>query len=109
MLKFALGAAVAVALAAGPAAAQPAVPAAVATPTFSADTPIEVLEANPAAKAVVDKDLPHLRAHPEYDSFKSMSIRELQPLSEGAITDALVAKLDADLKLLGPARAAAAP
>ncbi len=89
-------------MAATPALAQTAAPApapaAAAAPAFSADTPLETVAANPAAKAVLDKDLPGVSAHPAWDQFKAMSLRQLQPYSEGKITDDVLAKVDADLK-----------
>ncbi len=98
----------AAALACAPAAAfaqtAPAAPAPAATPApaaaakFSADTPIEALFANEAAKAVLVADgLGDVEKHPAYDQFKSMSFRAVQPFSEGKITDELLAKLDTDL------------
>jgi hypothetical protein len=32
-----------------------------------------------------------------YDSFKGMSLNQVQPLSQGALTDAALAKVKADL------------
>ncbi len=91
-------------LAAGPALAQnatpapAAAPAATAAPAFSADTPLETVVANPAAKAVLDKDMPSISTHPAFDQFKAMSLRQLQPYAQGKITDEAIAKVDADLK-----------
>jgi hypothetical protein len=77
-------------------------PAPAATPApaakFSADTPIEALFANEAAKAVLVADgLGDVDKHPAYDQFKAMSFRGVAPFSEGKITDEILAKLDADL------------
>jgi len=75
-------------------------PAATPAPAakFSADTPIEALFANEAAKAVLVADgLGDVDKHPAYDQFKAMSFRAVQPFSEGKITDEILAKLDADL------------
>ena len=85
-----------------PAPAPTTAPAPAATPAaaakFSADTPIEALFANEAAKAVLVADgLGDIDKHPAYDQFKAMSFRAVQPYSEGKITDELLAKLDADL------------
>ena len=89
-------------MAATPALAQTAAPAPAAAPAaasaFSADTPLETVVANPAAKAVLDKDLPSISSHPAFDQFKSMSLRQLQPYAQGKITDEVIAKVDADLK-----------
>ena len=61
------------------------------------DTPIEVIAANPAGKAVLDKDIPGLTSHAMYDSFKAMSLKALQPMSNGALTEAQMEKVQADL------------
>ncbi|AJP70833.1 hypothetical protein [Sphingomonas hengshuiensis] len=78
------------------AAAAPATPAA-AVAKFNLDTPIEQLVADPKAKAVLDADLPGTSTHPAYDMFKAMSLRAVQPYSEGAITDEMLKKVEADL------------
>ena len=64
---------------------------------YTIDTPIETIAANPAGKAVLDKDLPGLTTHEAYDSFKSMSLKDVQPMSNGAISDAALAEAGADL------------
>lgn len=75
--------------------AAPAAPAAVAK--FSIDTPIQDLYADPAAKAVMDKHLPGLTAIPQYEMIKAISLRQLQPYSDGKLTDELLSAVDADL------------
>lgn len=75
-------------------------PAPAATPAataFNLDTPIEALVADPKAKAVLDADVPGLSTHVSYDMFKSMSLRAVQPLSQGKLTDELLKKIEADL------------
>ncbi|MEI9995161.1 MAG: hypothetical protein WDM91_11245 [Rhizomicrobium sp.] len=88
-----------------PAAGDTAVPPADRPPVpaggFDADTPIEALVADPAAKAVLMKDVPHLLEHPDYESFKMMSLNELQPISKGTITDEILDRINKDLKALG--------
>ncbi|WP_109807835.1 hypothetical protein [Sphingosinithalassobacter portus] len=64
---------------------------------YSSNTPIEQLVANEQAKAVLDADVPGLSTHESYDMFKSLSLRQLAPYSQGKITDELLDKLDADL------------
>lgn len=78
-----------------PAPAAPAAPA--AATKFNLDTPIETIVADPKGKAVIDADIPPLTSHPAFDQFKSMSLRALQPLSGGAITDDLLKKVETDL------------
>lgn len=83
-----------------PVLAQTPPPAAVAKAAYSADTPIADLVADPASKAVLDRHLPGVTAHPAYEQIKSMSLRQVQPMSGGQISDEAVARIDADLKAL---------
>lgn len=64
---------------------------------FSIDSPIEQLVANPATKTVLDTDFPGLTVHPAYEQFKAMSLKQLQPFSNGIITDELLVKAGTDL------------
>ena len=61
------------------------------------DTPVETLMADTASKAVVLANMPGLDTHPMYDMIKGMSLRQLQPYSEGKITDELLAKVGKEL------------
>lgn len=87
-------------LAAAPLQTAPVAPATPA-PTVAAkpglDTPIEVLMADPKTKAVIDADLPTVATHPAYEMFKAMSLNQLVPMSNGALTDAVLKKVAADL------------
>jgi hypothetical protein len=76
-----------------------ATPDAAATPAakFNLDTPIETIAADPAGKAVLDADLPGLLTHEAYDMFKSMTLRQLQPMSQGAISEETLKKAETDL------------
>ncbi|QNQ08060.1 hypothetical protein [Sphingomonas alpina] len=97
---LALAAAAPVAAQTAPAAAPttPAAPAAAAAATkFNLDTPIETIAADPAGKAVLDTDLPGVTTHAMYDSFKGMSLNQLQPMSGGAIPPEALVKVGADL------------
>lgn len=73
----------------------PAAPAVAAK--FSIDTPIQDLYADPAAKAVMDKHLPGLTAIPQYEMIKAISLRQLQPYSDGKLTDELLSAVNTDL------------
>lgn len=95
-MKFALIAAALAGLA--PAAfAQTAPATAPAAAKFSLDTPIEALVADPRAKAVLDADIPGVTTHPSYDMFKGMSLRAVQPMSGGKLTDEMLKKVETDL------------
>jgi putative polyketide hydroxylase len=63
----------------------------------SLDAPIATIAADPAGKAVLDSILPQVMSHANYDAFKSMSLRQLRPLSQGQITDEALAKTESDL------------
>jgi 2-polyprenyl-6-methoxyphenol hydroxylase-like FAD-dependent oxidoreductase len=67
----------------------------------SLDAPIEAIATNPTGKAVLDSILPQVMSHANYDSFKSMSLRQLQPLSQGQITDEALAKTESYLAAMG--------
>ena len=75
----------------------PAAPAAAAAPAagakFSLDTPLVDLVANPAAKAVLDAELPGLTTLDSFESFKSASLNQVAPFSNGALTDEKLAKV----------------
>lgn len=75
--------------------AAPAAPEAAAKLTV--DTPIEQLIANEKAKAVLDARIPGLSSHPMLDQFKAMTLKQLQPMSGGQLTDAMVDAVAADL------------
>lgn len=60
-------------------------------------TTIGDLLANPAAKAVVDKDLPGLTADPRLQQAMGMTLKDIEPYSDGKIDDTVLAKVQADL------------
>jgi len=70
---------------------------AAAATKFTIDTPIEQLIADPAAKAVLEASIPGISSHPSLEQFKALSLTAVQPYSGGAITDAMIAKITADL------------
>lgn len=63
-------------------------------------TPLEALEAAPAAQATVRKHMPTIFEHPAYAMIKAMTLRELLPLSQGALTEERLKALQADLDRL---------
>ena len=66
----------------------------------AADTPIESIAAVPEGKAALDKNLPGLTTHEAYEQFKGMSLKQVQPMSGGAISDDALTALQADLDKL---------
>ena len=77
----------------------PVAPAPATTPAakFTLDSPIETIVADPAGKAVIDKDLPGTTTHPMYDQFKTMSLNQVAPMAADKMTPVLMAKVQADL------------
>lgn len=78
----------------------PTVPAPAAPATgakFSLDTPLGELAANPAAKAVLDKDIPGLTTNEAFDTFKGASLTQVAPYSNGKLTEAMLAQVATDL------------
>jgi hypothetical protein len=71
-----------------------------ASPVYSEETPIEVLAADPAAAAVLNKDLPGLLTDAQYPIFKAMSLKAIQGASNGDLSKSDVEKTVADLQAL---------
>ena len=64
------------------------------------DTPIEKLMADEDARAVVLETLPELDKSPYYPQIKGMSLKAVQPYSQGAITEEMLAKISEGLAKL---------
>ncbi len=76
-------------------------PAAAAPPgPLTVNTSIEAICASPAGIAVLDRDLPGLTTRPEFPMFKAMTLKQIEPMSKGHITDAVLAKVAQDLAAL---------
>lgn len=75
-------------------------------PSFSIKTPIEKIAANPAAKAVIDAELPGFTTHPMYEQFKTMSLDALDAMFPGAVPRERIDAVDKALRAI-PADAAA--
>jgi len=73
------------------------------TASYGQDTPLETLAADPAAVAILNKDLPGLLSDAQYPMFKRMSLKTLQEASGGDLSKDDVNKTIADLQAL-PAR-----
>lgn len=72
--------------------AAPPVPA-----PLTLDTPIADLIADPAGRAVLDRDLPGLSTDENLAKFQAKSLHQFQSLTGGQMTDAMLAKVAADL------------
>lgn len=83
---------------AAPAVAADAPVAAQATVHYStADSDIGTLMDNPATKAVLEKYLPEISKSEQIDMARSMTLKQVQGFAPDKITDAALAKVDADL------------
>ena len=61
------------------------------------DTPIEQIASSPAGKAILNKELPGLTSNIIYSRFKKISLKKLQPMSGGRITDQALARIQMEL------------
>ena len=73
-----------------------------ATPAYTLQTPVEIIAANPAAVAVLNRDLPGLLTNPSYAIFKTMSLKQMQEASGGDLSLVDVNKALAHLQMLPP-------
>jgi len=60
-------------------------------------TTIGDLMANPATMAVLQKDLPEVLADPRLEQAKGMTLKEIEPYSEGKLDDTKLAVIQKDL------------
>ncbi len=68
---------------------------------FSIDkTPIGVLLDDPRAKAVLDSNVPGFSKTPQFDLARTMTLRAVQPFAPDKLTEAVLAKIDAELKAI---------
>lgn len=74
-----------------------AAPAPTTGAKFTLDTPIQEIVADERGKAVMDKNFPGMTALAEYEMFKALSLHQVQPYSNGKLTDEILAKAEADL------------
>lgn len=82
-------------------AAEPAPAAApAAAPYTTTATEIGTLLDDPAAKAVLDKNLPGFADNPQISMARSMTLRAIQGFAGDALSDAKLAAVDADLAKL---------
>ncbi len=100
-MKFVIAAAAAAAFlipAAASAQTAPAAQSAPAAAKFNLDTPIETLAADAKANAVLTANLGgDVSKHEHYEMFKTMSLRQVQPMSGGAITEETLTKVEKEL------------
>jgi para-nitrobenzyl esterase len=81
-------------------AAQTPPPAAAAAHYSVETTDIGTLLDDPAAKAVLDKNVPGFTANPQIDMARSMTLKGIQQYATDTMTDAKLAAIQADLDKL---------
>lgn len=64
---------------------------------LSVDMPVMTLMANEPSRTIMNKVLPGIEDRPGYDTYKAMPLSDLQPLSRGLITEAMLTKIQAEL------------
>jgi hypothetical protein len=81
-------------------AAAPKPAEAAATRFYTLQTPLEIIAADPAAAAVVDKDIPGLLSDSRYPMIEGLGLKQVAALSSGELTPEMLARAEADLKLV---------
>ena len=84
-------------LASVPALAQDDTATEAAESKFTIETPIEKLMTDEKAREVVLETLPDLDKSPYYGQIKGMSLKAVQPYSQGMITDEMLETISAGL------------
>ncbi len=74
-----------------------AAPVAAAAKPLTIDTPIEEIAADAKGKAVLDANFPGMMTNPMYPMFKTMTLKQVQPMSGGRMTEAAITKTEAEL------------
>jgi para-nitrobenzyl esterase len=76
--------------------AAPATTAAKAAHYSTASTQIGTLLDDPAAKALIEKNIPGMTTNDQIDMARSMTLKDIQQYSPDTITDKVLANLDAE-------------
>ena len=101
MIRLKPVAPLALALAVAGAAILPVAAQASAKPLFStAKTNLGTLMDNPATKAVLMKYIPAVITNPQITMARAMTLRQVQPYAGDELSDAKLARIDADLAQL---------
>ncbi len=88
------------AAATAPAATAPAPVAAADTVYTTTDTPVGDLLDNPKTRAILDQDVPGFTTADQIDSARGMTLKAIQQYAPDMFSDAVLAKIDADLAKL---------
>lgn len=71
--------------------------AAASTARLNLDTPVEVIVADAAGKAVLDANIPELATHEHYNAFKQMGLKQLANYAPDKLTAEVLAKIETGL------------
>lgn len=71
-------------------------------PYSTATTEIGTLLDDPAAKAILEKHIPGMTTDDQVDMARAMTMKDIQQYSPDAITDKMLAAIDADFAKLPP-------
>ena len=71
-------------------------------PIYTLQTPVEIIAADPAAAAILNRDLPGLLTSPSYAMFKTMSLKQMQEASGGDLSVVDINRALVDLQTLTP-------
>ena len=77
-----------------------AVAAAPASAYSTEDTDIGTLLDDPLARAILDKHLPGMTTDPQIEMARTFTLRQIQQFAADQVTDEILAKIDADFKVL---------
>ena len=78
----------------------PAASAKAAKPYTTSDTEIGTLLDDPAAKAIIEKNIPGFTTNDQVDMARAMTLKAVQQYSPDAVTDAKLATIDAEFAKL---------
>jgi hypothetical protein len=67
------------------------------SPTLSIDSRISDLMANPSTRPIMDRHLPRLADNPHYAMLEDSTLRDLAPISNGKLTEDVLAKFEREL------------
>lgn len=81
-----------------PTAARP--PGGTARPVFSVNMPLDTLASDPAAKAILFRDVPGVMNNPRYPLFEDMSLTQLAVISAGRLSKEKLDVVQADFDKL---------
>jgi len=68
---------------------------------LSAASKLSEVSADPKGMEVLEKYIPGCSKDPRFKLMKGLTLKQLQPMSQGMVTPEMLNKIDAELKALG--------